>query len=219
MKTRIITIIVALLSLTAGHAAEGIQIASATLKPGETKDITLTLSQNSEKYAGIQFDIKLPEGLSLETTGSEVYYAFSSTQADDLTCNVTNTEQNAYRFMLYSNSLKLFKSGDLMTLRLKAGEGIALKEYTLQLNDVRLSDIDGVVTKLGNSSATVKVTVLKGDANGDGAVNAADIVEVVNYIMGSPSAIFDNKAADVNGDGAVNAADIVEIVNIIMAAG
>ena len=72
MKTRIITIIVALLSLTAGHAAEGIQIATITLKPGETKDITLSLSQNSEKYAGIQFDIKLPEGLSLETTGSEV---------------------------------------------------------------------------------------------------------------------------------------------------
>jgi hypothetical protein len=219
MKTRIITIIVALLSLTAGHAAEGIQIATTTLKPGETKDITLSLSQNTEKYAGIQFDIKLPEGLSLVTTGSEVYYAFPSNQADDLTCNVTKTAENAYRFMLYSNSLKLFKSGDLLTLRLKAGEGIALKEYTIELNDVRLSDIDGAVTKLGNSTATVKVAALKGDANGDGAVNAADIVEVVNYIMGSPSAIFDNKAADVNGDGVVNAADIVEIVNIIMAAG
>ena len=125
--------------------------------------------------------------------------------------------ENAYRFMLYSNSLKLFKSGDLLTLRLKAGEGIALKEYTIELNDVRLSDIDGAVTKLGNSTATVKVTALKGDANGDGAVNAADIVELVNYIMGSPSDIFDNKAADVNGDGVVNAADIVEIVKIIMA--
>ena len=56
------------------------------------------------------------------------------------------------------------------------------------------------------------------DTNGDGAVNAADIVELVNYIMNSPSAIFKKDAADVNGDGAVNAADIVEIVNIIMAA-
>ena len=55
-----------------------------------------------------------------------------------------------------------------------------------------------------------------GDANGDGTVNAADIVEVVNYIMGSPSGKFDIGNADVNGDGTVNAADIVTIVNLIM---
>lgn len=57
-----------------------------------------------------------------------------------------------------------------------------------------------------------------GDANGDGTVNAADIVEVVNYIMGSPSSTFVLVAADVNGDGSVNAADIVLIVNLIMSA-
>lgn len=57
-----------------------------------------------------------------------------------------------------------------------------------------------------------------GDANGDNTVNAADIVEVVNAIMGNPSEGFDESAADVNGDGVVNAADIVAIVNIIMKA-
>jgi arabinan endo-1,5-alpha-L-arabinosidase len=55
-----------------------------------------------------------------------------------------------------------------------------------------------------------------GDANGDGTVNAADIVEVVNYIMGKPSDKFDAEAADANHDGTVNAADIVYIVNLIM---
>ena len=56
----------------------------------------------------------------------------------------------------------------------------------------------------------------EGDANNDGTVNAADIVEVVNYIMNNPSEKFDEKSADANGDGVVNAADIVTIVNIIM---
>jgi hypothetical protein len=56
-----------------------------------------------------------------------------------------------------------------------------------------------------------------GDANGDDIVNAADIVEVVNYIMGNPSEKFNKGGADANGDGVVNAADIVLIVNIIMA--
>ena len=58
---------------------------------------------------------------------------------------------------------------------------------------------------------------VKGDANGDGYVNAADIVEVVNYIMGYPSEKFDEILADANNDGTVNAADIVTIVNYIMA--
>ena len=58
--------------------------------------------------------------------------------------------------------------------------------------------------------------IIKGDANGDGTVNAADIVEVVNFIMGHPSGKFKEDAADANGDGVVNAADIVAIVNIIM---
>ena len=57
---------------------------------------------------------------------------------------------------------------------------------------------------------------IPGDANNDGVVNAADIVEVVSYIMGTPSGVFNETAADANGDGTVNAADIVAIVNIIM---
>lgn len=58
--------------------------------------------------------------------------------------------------------------------------------------------------------------IKKGDVNLDDSVNAADIVEVVNYIMGKPSGNFNEPVADMNGDGVVNAADIVLIVNIIM---
>ena len=57
---------------------------------------------------------------------------------------------------------------------------------------------------------------IKGDANSDGSVDAADIVEVINYLKGSPSEKFDDSAADANDDTIVNTADIVKIVNIIM---
>jgi len=58
--------------------------------------------------------------------------------------------------------------------------------------------------------------VIAGDANGDGAVNVTDIVEMVNYILGKPSANFNKEAADVNGDGEVNVTDVVKVVNIIL---
>lgn len=51
-----------------------------------------------------------------------------------------------------------------------------------------------------------------GDADGDGNINASDIVAIVKHIIGNPA----NGSADVNGDGKVNVADIVKLVNIIM---
>lgn len=51
-----------------------------------------------------------------------------------------------------------------------------------------------------------------GDVNGDGVVNIADIVEVVNSILGKPSEGFNAKAADVNGDGIVDEQDLQGIV-------
>ena len=57
-----------------------------------------------------------------------------------------------------------------------------------------------------------------GDANGDGTVDANDIVDIVNYSMGKPTSTgtFNEKAADMNGDGIVNIADIIQITNIIV---
>lgn len=94
--------------------------------------------------------------------------------------------------------------------------------FSLPSNIQDKKNISIIALLLDHRSGTIinadkcSLSVLRGDANGDNVVNAADIVEVVNYIMGSPSASFDEKAADVNGDGVVNAADIVLIVNIIM---
>ena len=82
----------------------------------------------------------------------------------------------------------------------------------LDINEGMFGDVSFRVVTAQEASFT------PGDANGDGVVNAADIVEVVNYIMGSPSAVFDESAADMNGDGVINAADIVFIVNCIMSA-
>ena len=57
--------------------------------------------------------------------------------------------------------------------------------------------------------------IYPGDANNDGTVDAKDIVEVVNYIMGTPSDAFEEDGGDANEDGEVNASDIVTIVNEI----
>ncbi|MBP5799889.1 MAG: leucine-rich repeat protein [Prevotella sp.] len=86
------------------------------------------------------------------------------------------------------------------------------RKYTVMFKDIPTTVMPGkdlvlkvILTQVGT----------KGDINGDGKVNAADIVMVVNFIMDHESGQLD-KSFDVNDDGVVDAADIVTIVNKVM---
>lgn len=68
----------------------------------------------------------------------------------------------------------------------------------------------------GNASTDLNVTfktVLSGDANNDGKVNADDIKAVVDYIITGKTAGFNLGNADLNGDGKVDVADLVLLIN------
>lgn len=60
------------------------------------------------------------------------------------------------------------------------------------------------------------IEMIKGDANGDKKVNAADVVEAINAMNGQPSANFIEFNADINGNGEITDADVQAISNIIM---
>ena len=60
------------------------------------------------------------------------------------------------------------------------------------------------------------VMTLLGDANGNGDVNMADAVAVVDYILGRLSGKFLVNAADVNFNGEITISDAVGIVKIIL---
>lgn len=55
-----------------------------------------------------------------------------------------------------------------------------------------------------------------GDVNGDGKIDAADIVELVNFLENHPSEKFKAEEADVNKDGDINEKDIMEIEKLIL---
>ena len=59
-------------------------------------------------------------------------------------------------------------------------------------------------------------SVKKGDANGDQVVDAKDVTEVSNALMGNPSGKYIKDNADANSDAKVNAADVVTIINMIL---
>lgn len=53
--------------------------------------------------------------------------------------------------------------------------------------------------------------VIKGDVNGDGIVNNADVVLIISYLS-SLTPHLSLEAADVNGDGKVDVADIIAVI-------
>ena len=64
-----------------------------------------------------------------------------------------------------------------------------------------------------NKTASCYVTVgLPGDANGDGNVDGADIVAVINAVL----AVSTDSKYDVNRDGSVDGADIVAVINYVL---
>ena len=58
--------------------------------------------------------------------------------------------------------------------------------------------------------------IVKGDVNGDGKVNTADVVAVYTFIEQGDASGFTREACDVNADGSVNTADVVAIYSIIV---
>jgi hypothetical protein len=58
-----------------------------------------------------------------------------------------------------------------------------------------------------------------GDANGDGDVNVADAVHLINYVFKGGPAPDPLCAADANGDGDVNVADAVYLINFVFSGG
>lgn len=59
---------------------------------------------------------------------------------------------------------------------------------------------------------TLEQTIIPGDANGDGSVTFADVMAIVNYLLGKPSGSFVLDGADFNGDGKVTISDAVGLL-------
>ena len=75
--------------------------------------------------------------------------------------------------------------------------------------------LDMTESDVAEFSYIVENVAIKGDVNGDGAVDIADVVAVYNIMAGNNQSGYDG---DVNKDGAVDIADVVTIYNIMAGA-
>ena len=106
-------------------------------------------------------------------------------------------------------------SSDVITVNFDAADlemGTYTGQLTINCNDP-MSPAMWLTVSLEVSSFTC------GDANGDGDVNVADAVMLINYVFKGGPAPEPLQAADANGDGDVNVADAVFLINYVFSGG
>ena len=200
-------------------AAANIEMPDIKIMSGKTAPLSLTLLESIRGCVGIQFDLALPDGFSLEKDATGKEYSISVYQASDMSCNLTAVGNGVYRFMIYSNSLKEFVPGELMNLNLKVSEEKPYETYSVSIQDVMLSDIGG--NAHNDNGVSANVTVLPpytpGDVNNDGVIDSQDADCVVNYLLEDVPSTFIFDAADMNQDGKITVIDLGYIINLTMA--
>ena len=110
---------------------------------------------------------------------------------------------------------ELVNTTSLQTITLKS---MVAARY---LKFVAKSEINGnawtSAAEIGIEAEPYKETGMKGDVNGDGAVDVADISAIISVMAGDGQSSMVNGqwSADVNGDGTVDVADISAVINIM----
>ena len=200
-----------------------LSVAEITVGSGSTANFAINLINKATDLTAYQFDLILPTGFTLATNDKGKYQVSKGDRYEDSsqTLNVSKVESstNTYRIVCFSLSNDMINgtSGAILHAVLSVDKNIVDGTFEGKISNIVFTKTDGKQLKLNDAKFNIVIgNKIMGDANGDGEINVADIVEIVNYILGKPSAKFVMAAADLNGDGEVNVTDIVKVVSIIM---
>ena len=179
--------------------------------------------KNTIEAQGYQFDLYLPEGVTVATDEDGFVLAELSTartterKTDYFNCSVQ--ADGSLRVLCGSSKGYTFSGndGEVAVITINLSPDMEEGEYPVILKNVRISDKNSVpyVTDYLKSTLAVSSYTL-GDVNADGSVDVADFIAVANHILGNTPEVFVHKAADVNVDNSIDVADFIGIANMIL---
>ena len=154
MNKRIILAIVFLLALVTQVSAEDkVSISDFVISAGGTKELNITL-ENEVTYAAFQFDLYLPEGLTISDC-SKVQTRIPETT----TLSMAKQADGSYRFFAAAMKAQNITgiSGGIVTVKVKADKDLASGSQTGYFRNVKLSKADGTGKKYAEMSFPITV--------------------------------------------------------------
>ena len=219
MRQYRIVLLVVLLAMTGGSWADNLTLEAVTLEPGETKQVAVSLNNPQNTYTAFQFDLVLPEGITIAMNGTKYLAELEENRKSDHSLKVSKKRKGVYRLMAFSMNSDVFSGTDgplvYVTLQADASTVPGTKKGTME--EQVLTEASGEQNYLDDVSFSIVVspiTLLKGDVTGDGYVNAADVTALVNYLIGRGT-LVNEAAAYVNDDTKIDIADVAALIGLI----
>ena len=181
------------------------------------------LLSDEETIMGFQFDLQLPEGVTVAENGSNLMAQLTGNAVNTHSISSSKMSDGLYRFVVTPQGSRAISNanGDGMTITIDVADDMATGTYTMTIKDIEMT-----VRRTGNvfvdihpknSTATLTITeAVMGDVNGDGRVSVTDVISMNSYILEEEPAQFIRKVADLNGDGKVTITDMVQVIDIIL---
>ena len=203
----------------------GIYIEPFEATPGQQVTLSVKM-KNTADIQGYQFDLYLPEGVSVAT--DEDGFALAEMSIARTTKNKTDyfgsdfQSNGAFRVLCGSTKGYTFSGtdGEICTIVLNVADNLEEGELPVILKEITVTSKEnvGYDTPYFKSTMTISSYTL-GDVNNDRKVNITDFTSTANYILGHEPAVFNRKAADFTGEGTINVTDLMSLANYILNGG
>ena len=123
-----------------------LSIETVSMSPGETKQAAIVLNNPTYKYAAFQFDLVLPDGISIaKNDKGKLIASLNENRKDDHTLNVSEMGSNTYRFLSFSMTNTEFygTEGALVYVTLQTSEGISEGNKTATIQSQVFTEVSG----------------------------------------------------------------------------
>ena len=121
--------------LTEKTATDELTVDAVTMKAGEKKQVAINLNNTQGAYTAFQFDLVLPDGVSVAMNDDKYVAALNEERKVDQSLTVSQKSSGVYRLMAYSMSNAEFSStsGPLVYVTLQADAAVneGIKHATL----------------------------------------------------------------------------------------
>ena len=149
-----------LLTLVGSIFADNLTVSEIELKAGNSQDVAISLINASKKYTAFQFDIVLPEGISIaKNDKGKLMATLNADRIDDHTLTIQELGSNTYRFLCFSLTNAEFygTSGALVNMTLQANEDVSAGVKEGIIESQVFTEIDGNQVKWDDTPFSISI--------------------------------------------------------------
>ena len=157
---RLVTFATVSLLGTLWMQAQEFAVGNVEAKKGETVELPVSLNNGDVKVTSFQFDLYLPEGVTVELDEyDEPMVEAASARTDKYTvCTAAQQADGAYRFLLYSSKNNSIKGTEGVILTTNIILNAAPGDYTFAIKNAKVTESE-TFTKINCPETTASLTV------------------------------------------------------------